>query len=307
MNEPLNRFALAALAALAIACSSASPTASPSQSSTLPPNPTPAPTAPSTPSPEPAPTSTPRPTATPVTYRSSEHLTLRPVGTVEGSPLGYIEYLPPATGDAHPAAPLLVFLHGSGESADGDASSLTALYATGIPRVIETDNWPQARPFIVLMPQFGPDELHCTDSALIDEFLRFAIDYYDVDRTRVYLTGLSCGAFGAWDYLGEHTDEFVAAAVLIAGDGHYAFDTAGCELGRVPIWAIHGGNDLQVDVSGSVDPITALNECTDPVPVDARLNVYPGVGHAIWQPFYEGTKRDVDIYAWMLGYTNPAE
>ena len=274
---------LAALGLLALACSTAapSPTASPSL----------------------APTQTPSPTATPVLYRSSEHLVLRPVGTMEGSPLGYIEYLPPASGDDLP--PLLVFLHGSGESADGDASSLTALYATGIPRVIETDAWPRERPFIVLMPQFGPDELHCTDPALIDEFLRFAIDHYDVDRSRLYLTGLSCGAFGAWDYLGEHTDELIAAAVLIAGDGHHAFDTAGCELGRVPIWAIHGDNDLQVDVSGSVDPITALNECTDPAPVDARLNVYPGVGHAIWQPFYDGTKRDADIYAWMLGYINP--
>jgi predicted peptidase len=229
--------------------------------------------------------------------------------TVEGAPLGYIEYVPPGAFDtAQPLAPpLLVFLHGSGESGDGDASSLQSLYVTGLPRVLNNNGWPESQPFVILMPQFGPDPSHCTDSTLIHEFLEFAIQQYAVDRERVYLTGLSCGAIGAWEYLGEHTDELVAAAVLIAGDGNYAIELAGCDLARVPIWAIHGGDDQAVDVSGSEAPIAALNECTDPPPVDARINVYPGVGHVMWQPFYDRSKSDVDIYAWMLGYTNPAD
>jgi poly(3-hydroxybutyrate) depolymerase len=308
MNQPSHRLALAALAVVAVACSSASPSASPTSLAGHTSAPTATPTPSVSPSPQPTPASTPQPTASPVTYRSSEHVTLHPAGTVPRAPLGYVEYEPPNAFDADaPAPPLLVFLHGSGESGDGDASSLTALFATGLPRVLSTDNWPEDRPFVVLAPQFGPTQEMCTDPGLIDMFLRFAVRHYPVDRTRVYLTGLSCGAFGAWDYLGMHTNERVAAAVLFSGDGHYAFELAGCDLGRVPIWAIHGGADLNVDPNGSIDPITDLNACTDPPPVDARLNVYPGVGHAVWQPFYDGSKRDVDIYAWMLGYTNPQE
>jgi predicted peptidase len=286
---------LAVVVLAVAACSTATPTQAPTTSPGPPPTSTPQPTA------------TPRPTASPG-YRASEHLVLHPYGS-DASPLGYIEYTPPIPGDLSLLIrrPLIVFLHGSGESADGDAASLTALYATGLPRVLHTDSWPEDQPFVILMPQFGPDESHCTDPGLIDDFLHFAIDSYPIDPSRVYLTGLSCGAFGAWDYLGLHTDELVAAAVLFAGNGEGAIQDAGCDLGRVPIWAIHGGNDLQVDVSGSEIPIAALNACTDPPPVDARINVYPGVGHVVWQPFYENTKRDVDIYAWMLEYTNPPD
>lgn len=61
------------------------------------------------------------------------------------------------------------------------------------------------------------------------------MDHYDVDEERVYLTGVSCGAIGAWDYLGAHRAEIVAGAVLIAGHTSDAFEQAGCALGRVPI------------------------------------------------------------------------
>ena len=47
---------------------------------------------------------------------SSERVTLRPAGTVDEAPLGYVEYLPPGYGDGKPR-PLPVFLHGAGETA----------------------------------------------------------------------------------------------------------------------------------------------------------------------------------------------
>ena len=56
---------------------------------------------------------------------------LRPIGTVEGAPLGYFEYLPPDYGKQ--PSPLLVFFHGSGESGAGDEGSLAKLASAGIP------------------------------------------------------------------------------------------------------------------------------------------------------------------------------
>ena len=40
---------------------------------------------------------------------------------------------------------------------------------------------------------------------------------------RVYLTGVSCGAIGVWDYIAVHGDELIAAAVPIAGHAVDAF------------------------------------------------------------------------------------
>ena len=232
---------------------------------------------------------------------SSERVTLRPAGSVEGAPLGYIEYLPPGYGDGTPR-PLLVFLHGGGENGDGSQRTLGRLSKLGVPMLIQNDDWPDDRPFIVLMPQFDEEAVQeCLLADEVDSFLRFAMDHYDVDQSRVYLTGVSCGAIGAWDYLAAHADEVVAGAVVIAGHATDAFARAGCELGRVPIWAFHGEVDSIVPVTYIETPMKELEECTDPAPVDVRLTVYPGVDHDGWNETYD-LSAGHDIYAWLLGH-----
>jgi predicted peptidase len=232
---------------------------------------------------------------------SSERLALRPTGSVKGAPSGYAEYLPPGYGDGA-LRPLLVFLHGSAENANGTPTSLQKLFDTGVPRLIREDEWPASRPFIVLMPQHRDAEgVLCPDGGEIAEFIDFALGHYDIDPKRVYLTGLSCGAIGGWDYLAQHTDEVVAGAVLIAGDGRMAFPSAGCDLGRVPIWAFHGARDTTVDKAGSVEPISELETCTDPEPIDVRLTIYPGVDHDSWDRTYD-LSAGHDVYAWLLSH-----
>jgi predicted peptidase len=232
---------------------------------------------------------------------SSERLTLRPAGSVEGAPLGYVEYVPPSYGDGE-TRPLLVFLHGSGENGDGSEQALARVFKHGVPKLIERDRWPGGRPFIVLMPQYGPEEAY--ECGLTDEiaaFLRFAMDHYDVDAKRVYLTGISCGALGAWEYLAAHSDEVVAGAVLIAGYADRAFARAGCKLGRVPIWAFHGAADGVVPKTYVAVPMRELEACADPMPVDARLTIYPRAGHDAWSRTYD-LSAGHDVYAWLLGH-----
>jgi predicted peptidase len=224
----------------------------------------------------------------------------------------------------------LVFLHGVGESGDGSEEQLGLLARAAIPGYIANDGWPDDRPFVVLAPQHeisgdltpkycdgascdlriqhdlghpNPGSL-CMTPDEVDTFLSYAIDAYDVDPKRVYLTGSSCGAFGAWEYLAEHGDDQVAAIVPIAGEGRPAWQTAGCSLGEVPLWAFHGETDDVVDPVGSIEPITQLQACTSSPPVDARLTTYPDVGHDSWTSTY-AVGAENDIYAWMLGIRHP--
>lgn len=242
--------------------------------------------------------SSPRATRAPST--SSQRLQKRPDGTVDGAPLGFLEYLPPSYSDDGAASPLLVFLHGSGESGIGDDADLGILANGGIPGIIASDLWPDSRPFVVLSPQHAENPpSYCMESREIDAFLHFALEHYNVDPQRVYLTGLSCGAIGLWNYLADHRGEVVAAAVPIAGYGIGAIQVAGCELARVPIWAFHGGMDDAVAVRGDVYPMTVLTACTDPAPVDARLTVFPTAPHDVWSRTYGGA-AGYDIYAWLL-------
>ena len=120
----------------------------------------------------------------------------------------------------------------------------------------------------------------------------------------MYVTGLSCGAFGAWEYVAKYGDAQVAAAVPIAGEGRPAWATAGCGLGSVPLWAFHGALDEVVNPQGSIVPITNLAACPG-VPADeAKLTVYPERDHNSWDPAYDGEFGD-DIYSWMLGFSKP--
>jgi predicted peptidase len=232
---------------------------------------------------------------------SSERLSLRPAGSVDGAPLGYAEYVPPGYGDGTPR-PLLVFLHGVDENGDGSEAALGRLFKLGVPMLIQKDDWNDDRPFIVLMPQYGPDAAQdCRLADELDSFLKFALDHYDVEQARVYLTGVSCGAIGAWDYLAAHTDELVAGAVLIAGHATEAFAQAGCALGRVPVWAFHGDVDSAVPKVLIVTPIRDLEACTDPAPVDLQLTIYPETDHDSWSRTYD-LSAGHDIYAWLLGH-----
>ncbi|AKF09856.1 hypothetical protein [Sandaracinus amylolyticus] len=222
-------------------------------------------------------------------------------GSSECVTQGYLEYTPPGYGDGA-RYPLLVFLHGIGENGDGDGE-LANVARNGIPRLIGRNAWDLERPFIVLSPQhFARPDTDCHTTAEIQALFDYAKRAYDVDPSRIYLTGLSCGAIGGWNYLAAHTDtQGVAAAVLIAGDGRGAWSRAMCDLGRVPIWAFHGDDDPTVNVAGTRTPITNLMTMCDPVP-DADMVIYPGVRHDSWTRTYDGSAGH-DVYAWLLEHT----
>ena len=222
-------------------------------------------------------------------------------GSSECVTQGYLEYTPPGYGDGS-RFPLLVFLHGIGENGDGEGE-LINVARSGVPRLIARDAWALERPFVVLSPQhFARPDTDCHSTAEIHAMIAYAQRAYDIEPSRIYLTGLSCGAIGGWNYLGEHTDtQGVAAAVLIAGDGRNAWNRAMCDLGRVPIWAFHGDADPRVNVEGTRTPITNLMTMCDPVP-DADMVIYPDVTHDSWTRTYDGSAGH-DVYAWLLEHT----
>ena len=60
----------------------------------------------------------------------------------------------------------MVFYHGIGENGDGSAAALDSVPANGPPMLINADQWPNERPFVVLSPQHSgggcpsADEIH---------------------------------------------------------------------------------------------------------------------------------------------------
>jgi predicted esterase len=229
---------------------------------------------------------------------SSTRQKARPLGTTMAAQ-GFHEYLPPGYGDGS-KFPLLIFMHGFGENGNG-TSTLDRVVRHGPPKLIRQNLWPANRPFIVLSPQQGSG---CPNAASVNAFLSFALANYDVDETRVYLTGLSCGANGTWSYLGQHRGSKVAAVAVVAGDGRAAFRAAGCALGEVAVWAFHGDQDDSVPLAGATETVASLQACPSPPRKEVKLNVYPGVGHDSWTRTYD-LSAGHDPYTWLLGFSRP--
>jgi predicted esterase len=263
---------------------------------------------------------------------SASRLTAHPLGAT-ASPLGYYEYFPPGYGEG-PKKPLLLFLHGYGGNGDGTPAQLpNVINDAGIPYYIANNGWAADRPFVVLAPQhneipspaygypcdvaFGgsclmqrqhdygnplPAGSPCWAPSEVRAFLDYALAHYDVDPTRVYLTGLSCGGYGVWESLAQFGAGRVAAAVAIAGDGRPALRSAGCAIASTPVWAFHGDADDVVNPAGSIDTINTLRTCPAPPAKELRLTLYPQVDHDSWDHAYSGSQGQ-DIYGWMLGFT----
>lgn len=235
---------------------------------------------------------------------SARYLTARPLGSTSFS-MGYYEYLPPSYSASGAKSPLLVAFNGYGENGDGTPGALAYLLYTGIPRFIDVGGWPTDRPLVVLAAQHVESPgLGCTTPDEVHDFIAYAVARYNVDPTRVYATGLSCGAIGTWEYLAQYGNEQVAAAIPIAGDGRGAWATAGCDLASVPLWAFHGELDDVVSPQGSIVPMTNIQACPGVSADRAKLTIYPGLYHDGWDQAYSGSLGD-DIYTWMLGFSRP--
>jgi hypothetical protein len=277
-----------------------------------------------------------RPLVAPLTSRdSAQYLTPRPIGSTD-FPQGFDEYLPPSYTATGAKSPLLLFFNGYGENGDGSPEGLSNLLNAGIPKYINVGGWATDRPFVVLAMQHVEDPpgfdgsscqdvypwggscnmqlqhdrgnvqpAFCTTPDEVHDFIDYAVAHYNVDPAHVYLTGLSCGAFGVWEYLAKYpADGKVAAAVPIAGDGRPGSASDYCALASTPLWAFHGALDDVVNPLGSIEPMTALAGCPG-VPADqAKLTVYPDRDHNSWDPAYAGAFGN-DIYAWMLGFSKP--
>lgn len=195
---------------------------------------------------------------------------------ITDAPLPYLFYKPDVTENA----PLVLFLHGSGER----GNDLGRVAEEGLPLLLER----LPEPAFVVAPQC-PEKMRWTD--FLDELGSILEDLtarYPVDPQRVYLTGLSMGGQGTW-FLAAHTPERFAAAVPVCGRSN---PDAAERLKDMPIRVFHGADDDVIPPSESEKMIDALQAAGS----RAELTVFPGVGHNSWTPAY----RDPELYTWLF-------
>lgn len=185
--------------------------------------------------------------------------------------------------------PLIIFLHGSGERGD----DIGKVKVHGPPKVVESR---PDFPFITVSPLLPAEE--DWDISKLDAILDHVTRTLRVDRTRIYLTGLSRGGHASWRWAAAEPGRFAAVAP-VSGRGD---PSTACKLKATPVWAFHGDRDDIVTPFGSFAIVEALRSCGG----KPRLTIYPDTGHDAWTATY----ADPALYAWFLQHsrsTPPSE
>ncbi len=186
--------------------------------------------------------------------------------------------------------PLLFFMHGAGER-----GNKVEKLQPHLPTQMSKEEWLEKYPCFMVIPQCRdgeqwvaqpwsekesvpinetPTDQMAMAMAVLDQSLKTL----PIDKSRVYLTGLSMGGFGAWE-LAMRRPELFAAVAPVCGGGD---ESRAAVLKNIPIWTAHGDADTVVWPVRSRRMVEAIKA----VGGNVKYTEYPRVGHNSWTPFY---------------------
>jgi len=193
--------------------------------------------------------------------------------------LNYLLYLPEGyKQNDEKKWPLILFLHGAGER----GNDLDLVKKHGPPKIVEQKDLQ----FIIVSPQC-PAEKRWSVSDL-DLLLEKIIKDHRVEKNRIYLTGLSMGGYGTWEYAMEKPERFAAIAPICGGGSPWQ----AYRLASMPVWVFHGAKDPVVPIEKSEEMVKALKKVNGNV----KFTVYPEATHDSWTETYDNP----ELYEWFL-------
>lgn len=223
-----------------------------------------------------------------------------------GKTLPYRIFIP-ANYDATKTYPLILFLHGAGERGTDNRAQV----ANGVSLGFIQPEVQAAHPCFFVAPQcpvgkqwvdtgWGQGS-YSTAKVPMSENLTLALAMvrslqkeYSIDRTRMYVTGLSMGGYGTWDLI-ERNPGMFAAAIAICGAGD---PSAAGRLKGMGLWAFHAADDNVVPVTGSRDMTRALWAAG----LAPNYTEYTSGGHSSWFRAY----ATLGLVDWLFSFHRDA-
>lgn len=193
----------------------------------------------------------------------------------------FIAYIPDHISD-HPA--LLLQLHGAGERSS-KPEDLDLVLFHGFSKVVTDEN---LKDCILVMPQCPAESFWVAKIETLGAFIDRIISAYSIDRSRVYMCGLSMGGYGTWYTAMAYPDLFTAIAPCCGGGMAW---NAG--VLTMPVWAFHGAEDAVVSPYQTKEMAQALKDCNP----NARCTIYDGVGHDSWSRAFSE-----ELLNWFFSY-----
>ncbi len=197
--------------------------------------------------------------------------------------IDYLIHLPKNYKEKGQAFPLMIFLHGAGER----GSDPEKVKMWGPPKIAEQD---KNFPYVLISPQCPEGDWWSSFTQLenLHTLINTITDEYNIDRSRIYLTGLSMGGYGTWALACEYPELFAAIAP-ICGGGQPRLTR---KITDIPTWVFHGAKDEVVPISESEEMVEALENNGGNV----KFTVFPNATHNSWSQAYNET----DLLKWFL-------
>ena len=203
---------------------------------------------------------------------------------------------------------LVLFLHGAGERGNDNEKQL--IHGSTL---FTADSNRKKFPCIVVFPQCPADsswtsvKIDRSKNPLLFHFdytapetwpLKTAIELVkkivneeSVDKSRLYITGLSMGGMGTFEAEYRYPKMFAAAMPICGGGDTTHYDK---RVERTSFWIFHGDSDPVVNVEESRAMVRKLQA----LHVDVKYTEYPGVNHNSWDnAFAEQT-----FLSWMFAH-----
>lgn len=211
----------------------------------------------------------------------------------------------PENFDATKKYPVLIFLHGRGESGTDNEKQLTHG-----AKMFLTDNFRKKFPSIVIFPQCAAESYwsnviiepindkrfftfqkggEATQAmslvlSFTDHFFKTAV----VDQSRIYVGGLSMGGMGTFEILRRRPKTFAAAFAICGGDNQANVK----KYKHVPLWIFHGGLDDVVNPQLSYQVFRELRNLEHP----PKFTIYPKANHNSWDAAF----AEPDLLDWVF-------
>jgi predicted peptidase len=188
--------------------------------------------------------------------------------------------------------PIILFLHGAGERGNDNEKQLTH----GSKLFLQESNRLNF-PCIVIFPQcpskgywasvkidrttspigldFNYDRQPTAPLSSAIELLKKTIKDENVDRSRVYIVGLSMGGMGTFEAVYRNPKLFAAAIPICGGGDTTRYNK---QIRKTHFWIFHGDQDAVVSVANSRQMVSRLKH----LKANVKYTEYPNVNHNSW-------------------------
>jgi predicted peptidase len=186
-------------------------------------------------------------------------------GNIESMPY---RFMVPRKYDSATSYPLVVFLHGIDERGTDNEKQLK--WGASL---FQSDSASKGHPAFVVFPQCpqGNYWFDTVPSQTLKHLIDNMIAKYNVDRNRIYIVGISMGAYGTYAAVAANPGLF-SAAIAISGDG----DHSKAKEMAMTNWRIFAGKKDEIVPSEKSEKIAkALKDSGASV----TLKVYPDADH----------------------------